>query len=93
MCIGSQHPNSPYVEIGQIATAFYFSWFSVIVPVLGFIENTFYRSSNWNKIIIIKLPTTSIKTYIILYFYQYLNFKLLISNISIANYAISKKSL
>lgn len=41
MCIGSQHPNSPYVEIGQIATAFYFSWFSVIVPVLGFIENTF----------------------------------------------------
>ena len=25
--IGSQHPNSPYVEIGQIATAFYFSWF------------------------------------------------------------------
>ena len=41
MWIGSQHPNSPYVEIGQIATAFYFSWFSVIVPVLGFIENTF----------------------------------------------------
>ena len=41
MCIGSQHPNSPYVEIGQIATAFYFSWFLVIVPVLGLIENTF----------------------------------------------------
>ena len=41
MCIGSQHPNSPYVEIGQIATAFYFSWFLVIVPVVGLIENTF----------------------------------------------------
>ena len=39
--IGSQHPNTPYVEIGQIATAFYFSWFLVIVPVLGLIENTF----------------------------------------------------
>ena len=39
--IGSQHPNSPYVEIGQIATAFYFSWFVVIVPVVGLIENTF----------------------------------------------------
>nr|WVH37935.1 apocytochrome b [Dichomitus squalens] len=41
MWIGSQHPNSPYVEIGQIATAFYFAWFIIIVPVLGLIENTF----------------------------------------------------
>ena len=41
MWIGSQHPNSPYVEIGQIATAFYFAWFLVIVPVIGIIENTF----------------------------------------------------
>lgn len=40
MFIGSQHPESPYVEIGQIATAFYFSWFVVIVPVAGIIENT-----------------------------------------------------
>ena len=41
MWIGSQHPNSPYVEIGQIATAFYFAWFLIIVPVVGLIENTF----------------------------------------------------
>ena len=41
MWIGSQHPNSPYVEIGQIATAFYFAWFLVIVPGIGLIENTF----------------------------------------------------
>ncbi|BDI12860.1 apocytochrome b (mitochondrion) [Phanerochaete sordida] len=38
--IGSQHPNTPFVEIGQIATAFYFLWFLVIVPVLGLAENT-----------------------------------------------------
>ena len=38
--IGSQHPTSPYVEIGQVATVFYFAWFIVIVPVLGIIENT-----------------------------------------------------
>jgi len=38
--IGSQHPTSPYVEIGQVATAFYFAWFIVIVPALGIIENT-----------------------------------------------------
>ena len=40
MWIGSQHPNSPYVEIGQISTAFYFSWFLIIVPVIGIVENT-----------------------------------------------------
>ena len=40
MWIGSQHPNTPYVEIGQIATAFYFAWFIVIVPMVGLIENT-----------------------------------------------------
>ena len=38
--IGAQHPNTPFVEIGQIATAFYFSWFLMIVPVIGLIENT-----------------------------------------------------
>jgi len=40
MWIGSQHPETPFVEIGQISTAFYFAWFLVIVPILGIIENT-----------------------------------------------------
>jgi ubiquinol-cytochrome c reductase cytochrome b subunit len=40
MWIGSQHPETPYLEIGQIATAFYFLWFLIIVPVIGVIENT-----------------------------------------------------
>jgi ubiquinol-cytochrome c reductase cytochrome b subunit len=40
MWIGSQHPNTPYVEIGQIATAFYFSFYLIIVPVIGLVENT-----------------------------------------------------
>lgn len=40
MWIGSQHPNTPYVEIGQVATAFYFSWFLIIVPIIGLTENT-----------------------------------------------------
>nr|YP_009739396.1 apocytochrome b [Tricholoma terreum]QIC20240.1 apocytochrome b [Tricholoma terreum] len=40
MWIGSQHPVTPYVEIGQIATAFYFSWFLIIVPLIGISENT-----------------------------------------------------
>ena len=40
MWIGSQHPETPYLEIGQIATTFYFLFFIVIVPVIGLIENT-----------------------------------------------------
>ncbi len=40
MWIGSQHPESPFVEIGQFATAFYFSWFLIIVPIIGMAENT-----------------------------------------------------
>lgn len=38
--IGSQHPESPYLEIGQISTAFYFAWFLIIVPAIGLAENT-----------------------------------------------------
>ena len=40
--IGSQHPDSPYLEIGQFATAFYFVWFLFIVPVCGIMENTLF---------------------------------------------------
>nr|YP_009710584.1 apocytochrome b [Amanita basii]QFZ98533.1 apocytochrome b [Amanita basii] len=42
MWIGSQHPTTPYVEIGQVATAFYFAWFLFIVPIIGIIENTLF---------------------------------------------------
>jgi quinol-cytochrome oxidoreductase complex cytochrome b subunit len=40
MWIGSQHPTAPFVEIGQFATFFYFSWFIIIVPLIGISENT-----------------------------------------------------
>lgn len=40
MFIGGQHVESPYVEIGTAATAFYFAWFVVIVPMVGILENT-----------------------------------------------------
>lgn len=42
MWIGSQHPESPFVEIGQISTGFYFLWFLFLVPVIGLIENSVY---------------------------------------------------
>ena len=40
MWIGAMHPETPYLEIGQAATAFYFIWFLILVPVIGLIENT-----------------------------------------------------
>lgn len=40
MWIGSQHPESPFLEIGQISTFLYFAWFLAIVPVTGVVENT-----------------------------------------------------
>ncbi len=52
MWIGSQHPTTPFVEIGQVATAFYFSWFIIIVPIIGLLENTLFTIAldyNLNK--------------------------------------------
>ena len=40
MWIGSQHPEEPFVLIGQIGTAYYFAWFIFIIPVIGILENT-----------------------------------------------------
>ena len=37
--IGGCAPESPYLEIGQIATFFYFFYFLVILPVLGVLES------------------------------------------------------
>ena len=42
MWIGSQHPESPFVEVGQIATAFYFAWFIFVIPAITLIENTLF---------------------------------------------------
>lgn len=49
MFIGSQHVESPYVEIGAAATAFYFGWFVVVVPVIGVVENTLMDISQTNS--------------------------------------------
>ncbi len=40
MHIGAQHAEEPYVTLGAAATALYFSWFLVLVPAIGIIENT-----------------------------------------------------
>jgi len=38
--IGAQHAAEPYITIGQIATALYFSFFLVVLPLLSRFEKT-----------------------------------------------------
>jgi ubiquinol-cytochrome c reductase cytochrome b subunit len=40
MWIGSNHPEPPYILLGQLCTAFYFAYFLILVPLIGLIENT-----------------------------------------------------
>lgn len=40
--IGQLHVEVPFIELGQIATVFYFSYYVVIVPVISTIENILF---------------------------------------------------
>lgn len=40
--IGSQHPVEPFVLVGQVSTVLYFSWFIILVPMIGIIENSLF---------------------------------------------------
>ncbi len=40
MSLGSKHVESPFIELGQVSTVLYFSYFIVIIPVVSLIENT-----------------------------------------------------
>jgi ubiquinol-cytochrome c reductase cytochrome b subunit len=40
--LGACHVESPYIEIGQICTVFYFSYFIIIIPLIGLIDNTLF---------------------------------------------------
>ena len=40
MWIGSRHAEAPYILIGQVATALYFSYFLILVPAITLLENT-----------------------------------------------------
>jgi quinol-cytochrome oxidoreductase complex cytochrome b subunit len=37
--IGGNAPEAPFLEIGQVATTFYFFWMLVLIPSLGIFEN------------------------------------------------------
>jgi quinol-cytochrome oxidoreductase complex cytochrome b subunit len=37
--IGQSTPETPFIEIGQIASVYYFSYFLIVLPVIGILEN------------------------------------------------------
>jgi len=40
MQLGAKHVESPFIELGQVSTVLYFSYFILIVPTVSLIENT-----------------------------------------------------
>lgn len=40
MQLGAKHVESPFIELGQISTLIYFSYFLVIMPLITLLENT-----------------------------------------------------
>lgn len=45
MKLGACHVETPYIELGQVCTFFYFSYFVLIVPVVSLIENSITDAS------------------------------------------------
>ena len=40
MKLGACHVETPFIELGQLSTILYFSYFILIVPIISLIENT-----------------------------------------------------
>ena len=40
MHLGAQHAEEPYVTLGAGATILYFSWFIIVIPFIGILENS-----------------------------------------------------
>ncbi len=49
MQLGAKHVESPYIELGQVSTILYFSYFLIIVPVSSIIENTLIEVERRSK--------------------------------------------
>lgn len=45
MVIGAKHVESPFIELGQACTAYYFAHFLIIVPLVSLLENSLVELS------------------------------------------------
>jgi ubiquinol-cytochrome c reductase cytochrome b subunit len=54
MVLGAKHVETPYIEIGQIATVLYFSTFLVFIPLASILENTLIDLALNNNLTIAK---------------------------------------
>jgi ubiquinol-cytochrome c reductase cytochrome b subunit len=51
MQLGAKHVESPFIELGQISTAIYFSYFLIIIPIITITENSLIELNNEDNII------------------------------------------
>jgi ubiquinol-cytochrome c reductase cytochrome b subunit len=49
MILGAKHVESPFIELGQISTIIYFSYFLIIVPIISLIENSLIEFASYNN--------------------------------------------
>lgn len=49
--LGNKVVEEPYIIIGQIATIMYFSYFVIIIPVIGIVENSLMRMKLFKNIL------------------------------------------
>jgi ubiquinol-cytochrome c reductase cytochrome b subunit len=49
MKLGAKHVESPFIELGQICTIYYFSHFLIIVPIINLFENSLVVLGNTNN--------------------------------------------
>ena len=46
MQLGAKHVESPFIELGQVSTAIYFSYFLIIIPFVSLLENSLIDIAN-----------------------------------------------
>ena len=73
MKLGGCHVESPFIELGQISTVFFFSYFVIIVPALSLLENTLTDLNCLNLLTRVSLHTTR----------WYLSFPLLVNKVCV----------
>ena len=61
MLLGAKHVESPFIELGQISTVLYFSYFLIIVPFISILENTLVELSVRDKVVLPKNKITRFK--------------------------------